>query len=164
VVKRVLDEGAYELGSSWYGGARLAQYAILQPPPPAPSQTLGVEFGEGLILEGYHLSEGPVLGVTLYWRAEKPLEARYKISVQLLADGQAVPLAQHDSEPANNRRPTDGWAVGEGVVDNHGLLLPPDLGPGEYPLAVVVYLADNPNQRLQTRQGDVWILERWLLP
>jgi hypothetical protein len=37
--------------------------------------------------------------------------------------------------------PTSAWQPGQAVVDRHGLLLPADLAPGGYTLAVAVYHA-----------------------
>ena len=49
-------------------------------------------------------------------------------------------MAQSDTAPAGASRPTSGWSEGEEIVDRHGLLLPDDLPPGEYVLAVGMYL------------------------
>jgi len=157
VVAATLDAGAYPLASTWYGDVRLAQYAVLGPAPDAPAVLLDAHFGDALRLTGYALSAqsarpGDALGVTLFWTADAPLAARYKVTVQLLApDGSLA--AQHDAEPANNLAPTTTWTPGQTVGDTHGLIVPSDALPGEYALAVAVYALDAPGDRLPV-SGD----------
>lgn len=157
IVQATLDTGAYPVASTWYGDVRLAQYAVLGSAPDAPTVMLDVRFGDALRLTGYALSApsalpGDALGVTLFWAADAPLAARYKVTVQLLApDGSLA--AQHDAEPANNLAPTTTWTPGQTVSDTHGLLVPPDAVPGEYALAVAVYALDAPQERLPV-SGD----------
>ncbi len=152
VVAATLDAGAYPVASAWYGDVRLAQYAVLGPAPDAPAVILDARFDDALRLTGYALSAqsarpGDAVGVTLFWTADAPLAARYKITVQLLApDGSLA--AQHDAEPANNLAPTTTWMPGQTVIDTHGLVVPPDAPPGEYALVVAVYALDAPYERL----------------
>lgn len=144
-VQRALSERAFEADSEWYGGVRLAVYAVTGGPADSMATPSGAQFGAppGITLEGYTLSAerltpGDGLGVTLFWRADVAIDARLKVFVHLYAtDGTLV--AQHDAEPANNTRPTDGWQVGETVIDPHGLLLPLDAPPGTYQLAAGLY-------------------------
>ncbi len=158
VVQATLDAGAFPVASAWYGDVRLAQYAVLGPAPDAPTVALDARFGEALRLTGYALSAlaacpGDALGVTLFWTADAPLPARYKITVQLLApDGTLA--AQHDAEPANNLAPTTTWSPGQTVTDLHGVIVPPDAPPGEYTLVVAVYPLDAPDARLPVHAGD----------
>ena len=152
VVAATLDAGAYPVASAWYGDVRLAQYAVLGPAPDAPAVILDARFDDALRLTGYALSApdarpGDAVGVTLFWTADAPLAARYKITVQLLApDGSLA--AQHDAEPANNLAPTTTWMPGQTVIDTHGLVVPPDAPPGEYALVVAAYALDAPYERL----------------
>jgi len=157
VVQATLDSGAYPVASTWYGDVRLAQYAVLGPAPDTPAVTLDARFGEALRLTGYALSAteaqpGDALGVTLFWTADAPLAARYKVSVQLLApDGSLA--AQHDAEPANNLAPTTTWTPGQVVKDTHGVVMPLTARPGTYTLAVTVYPLDAPLERLLVSAG-----------
>ncbi|MEW6580757.1 MAG: glycosyltransferase family 39 protein [Chloroflexota bacterium] len=152
IVQATLDSWAYPVASTWYGDVRLAQYAVLGPPPDVPAVTLDARFGDALRLTGYALSApaarpGDAVGVTLFWTADMPLAARYKVTVQLLApDGTLA--AQHDAEPANNLAPTTAWTPGQTVIDTHGLVVPPDALPGEYALVAAVYALDAPQERL----------------
>jgi len=95
-----------------------------------------------------------VLTLTLFWRAGAPLQTRYKVFVHLYADPDAPPPAQHDGEPGGGLAPTTAWTPGATVIDRHGILIPADLPPGEYTLAVGVYDAGDPAARLQSPQGE----------
>lgn len=160
VVQSTLDSNAYVVGRQWITDVELVQYAILDAPPSRPLTPLDVQFGDMLTLTGFSLSaetfvagRGDVLGVTLYWQADAPVKDRYAVSVQVLrADG--VLADQHDSEPANNLRPTTSFQPHEVVLDNHGLILNHTLSAGQYTLNVVVYDTTDPNQRLQPSTGE----------
>jgi hypothetical protein len=66
------------------------------------------------------------------------VEKNYKVFAHLVdSDGRLV--AQRDSEPAGGSRPTTTWLPNEAITDRVGLLLPPDLEPGEYGLLVGMY-------------------------
>lgn len=91
--------------------------------------------------------------VDLWWTADKMLNDDYTISVFLLDEsGQLV--AQHDSYPLENERPTSGWQPGEVVYDPHPLDLSA-LPPGNYTLGVKVYTWYD-GQTRDTIDGDPW--------
>ncbi len=148
IVRRGLEARAFEADSQWYGGVQLVTYAVTGGPAREMVVRSGARLGDppAIWLDGYTVSEaaaapGDGLGVTLFWGADAPIAARLKVFVHLLGpDGTLV--AQHDSEPANNRAPTDGWQPGVVVVDPHGLLIPLDAPPGEYRLTAGLYLPD----------------------
>lgn len=152
VVQATLDAEAYPVGSRWYGDVRLALYAVPGPAPEQPQAVLDARFGEHISLTGYALSAesvqpGDVVGVTLFWTTSAPLDVRYKVTVQLLApDGRLI--NQHDAEPGGNRALTTTWTPGESIRDTHGLIVPPDLAPGEYPVIVGLYDLNAPLDRL----------------
>lgn len=81
---------------------------------------------------------GASLPVRLVWQARMGSSSPYRVTVQLL-DAAGRPVAQHDGEPADGRRPTTGWLPGEYVVDEHALALPADLTPGAYTLIAALY-------------------------
>lgn len=131
-------------------------------PPTATPVNLG--FGYVMRLAGYDIEpDNGGLDVDLYWHALPGIEAAvgpcveqqveyftatvcprldYSVSLRLVgADGQT--LAQHDSWPANGLLPTSSWRVGDYVQDRHVLALPPDVPPGSYSLAVVVYESES---------------------
>jgi hypothetical protein len=119
------------------------------PAPGLPSDATPVDarLQGGVTLAGltYHVSDlrpGGVVPVTLFWRAEQPLEEDYAVSIRLLAaDGQI--LAQHDERhPALGTSPTGAWRPGDLIGDYHELALGNRLAPGSYRLAVVMYRPD----------------------
>ncbi|GAB4516521.1 MAG: hypothetical protein OHK0046_22050 [Anaerolineae bacterium] len=161
IVENTLDAEAFTAGSAWYGGVRLARYAT-----PAAFDTyksVNVRFGEHITLERYALSTetlqpGDVLQVQLEWSADAPIDQRYKVFVQLLApDGFLV--AQQDSEPAGDSRPTTTWEPDETIVDNHAVIVPNDLPFAHYTLIVGLYNPDQPSERLPTNDGDFLTLQ-----
>jgi hypothetical protein len=160
IVKNTLDSNAFEVDSDWYGDVRLVQYGVLSAPPDQPAQTVNARFGENIILQGYALDIGEdrLIGVTLFWQTDAQLDTRYKITVQAL-DEDGFPIAQHDSEPANNRAMTIDWQAGQTIIDNHGLLLPAELPSGEFRLIVGVYELDAPENRLPVNESDSLELE-----
>ncbi|MFP4324004.1 MAG: hypothetical protein ACLFTK_16235, partial [Anaerolineales bacterium] len=163
-----LSDNTYQIFSRWYGDVRLVQYGVLAPPPTEPQTPLDdIRFGEHITLIGYSITgdlraahrAGSVIGVTLYWTTDAALDTRYKVFVQLLGpDGRLI--AQHDSEPANNRAFTTDWTPGELVIDSHGIRVPPGLAPGDYTLITGLYDGENPTARLPVRENDHLILER----
>ena len=48
-------------------------------------------------------------------------------------------ISQHDGLPANGARPTDTWASGDQITDDHQFNIPPNTPPGEYLLRVGMY-------------------------
>jgi mannosyltransferase len=167
IVRQTLDEGAYQILSRWYGDVRLVEYGVLASPPPEPENETEVAFGESILLQGYSLSgeiqPGNVIGVTLYWQAETQLTERYKVFVQVLNEEGAL-VVQHDGEPGGNRLITTDWVPRQTIIDNHGILLPPDLNSGTYTIIVGLYALDPPNTRLPVNGGDTLTLERISLP
>jgi len=97
-------------------------------------------YENGLILHNtaFHADD---MRLDLWWGADAPINADYTVSAQLLAaDGRLI--AQHDSGPFNNARPTSSIQPGEVVYDPHLLTLADGIdtiAPGEYTLSVKVY-------------------------
>lgn len=142
LVEGWLATHAYPAGDRWYGTVRVAIYG-LGPLPEEPATPLEARFGETIRLHGYALGEGPfapgeVVPVTLFWEAEGAITERYKLFLHLL-DGSGGLAAQTDAEPLGNLLPTDRWEMGQTVTDRIGVLLPPDLPPGEYALVMGLY-------------------------
>ena len=159
VVERTLDARAFKAVDQWRGDVRFVSYAVPDAPPSAPSEMLGLDFGEsGIYLSGVALAEralrpGEIVQLTLFWEATQTIEGRYKVFVHILdQNGQLV--AQRDSEPVGNLKPTDRWEVGETVIDNHGVLLPADLPAGEYQLLFGLYDFFDPAVRLTVAEVD----------
>lgn len=159
VVEATLTAQAFQVDSRWYGDVRFVLYAAQGQAATAPTDSLDARFGGHIMLHGFALDRtayrpGEVLTLTLFWQTDAPLQARYKVFVHLYADPDAPPPAQHDSEPGGGLAPTLDWTPGQTIIDRHGVLLPPDLPPGDYTLAVGLYEADDPGARLPTAQGE----------
>ena len=141
-VEARLAAHAYKADDRWYGRVRLAIYGVA-PLPEETAVSLEARFGEAIHLRGYSLAgdafaPGDVLPVTLFWEAQAPIAERYKVTVQLL-NGAGQLVAQHDTEPGDGLVPTNTWQPGQALTDRYGILLPADLPPGHYTLAVALY-------------------------
>ena len=143
VVERWLDRQAFKGIDAWQGNLRFVAYALAND---LQRQAVAAEpFGDQIALFAQEqpafpqrVAAGDVALVRLWWRALRPLETRYKVTVQLL-DMRDQVIAQRDSEPAGGAQPTDTWTVGEPVQDNHGLFIPFGTPPGEYRLIAALY-------------------------
>ncbi len=136
--------------------------------PPPVQHSLELEFGDGVIrLLGYDLEESPVMmgdsvNLTLYWQSVTQTSVSYKVFVHLLDSTDNI-RGQRDSPPLNGDWPTTCWAPGEVVADPYTLTLPADAPPGDYTLAVGLYL-EKTWERLpvdgadQVRLGPVKVL------
>jgi hypothetical protein len=104
---------------------------------------VGATLGDKILLAAYELPRqdyrpGDTLLLSLWWQAIQPLEQGYTVFVHLTGvDGN--PINQHDGLPANGTRPTDTWAPGDQIADDHQFSIPSDTPPGEYWLRVGMY-------------------------
>ena len=155
VIERWLDEHMFKVSEEWVGDVRFVVYAL---PGEAPAESIpsGATFvgrdGEAITLEEFTVwpmeaRPGDVVRARLVWSADRTPARPYKVFLHLL-DAVGGVVAQHDGEPAGGSRPTTSWATGERVIDNHGVLLPPDLPPGDYTLRLGLYDAFDPETRL----------------
>ncbi|MEE8389169.1 MAG: glycosyltransferase family 39 protein [Anaerolineae bacterium] len=126
---------------------------------PSSAHSAGVQVGDfaellGYELEAAELTAGQPFRLTLYWRAlnDGPLETPYTVFTQLLAaDGHLI--AQHDSPPVENERPTTTWVGGEVIVDSHTLAFSDLAYTG--PATLIVGLYDSATvTRVGTAQGQ----------
>ena len=156
IVKRKLDRETFQIDEDWYGSVRLARYVT--PLEPGILVESGARFGPANIddppieLVSYALSDdtlqnGDVLQLRLDWRTDTPLDARYKVFVQLLHPDGTLAI-QRDSEPLGGTRPTATWEPGETLADRHALPIPDDLHASHYRLIIGLYNPDNANKRL----------------
>jgi hypothetical protein len=127
--------------------------------PPSSAHNVGVRIGDFAELLGYELKSsrlvaGQPFRLVLYWRAlnDDPLETSYTVFTQLLAaDGHLI--AQHDSPPVENGRPTTTWVGGEVIVDAHMLAFSEPAYTG--PVTLIVGLYDSTTVvRVSTAQGQ----------
>jgi hypothetical protein len=108
---------------------------------------LDVALADGIRLQGYDLnpespSPGESLELTLFWQAMATPLQEYTVFVHLL-DSSGNQVTGADSPPVNGDYPTTLWQAGEQILDEHTMLLPADLPPGEYGLAVGMYNPDS---------------------
>lgn len=106
------------------------------------------EFGDPAIIQlaGYELAPetavaGETLLLTLYWRALQTTPQNYDVFVHLV-DAQDQIVAQGDGPPLNGFRTTASWRPNEAFVDEHRILVPPEVAPGTYRLWVGFYNRD----------------------
>lgn len=135
-----LAEHAYLARTGWFASARLLLYAN---PPPGPTATAGVRFGDELALQAYGLwpqqaRPGDIAALTLVWQAQRQMGDDYQLSLRL-RDAQGHLYWQNDSPPRDGFYPTSRWSLTATVEDHHGLLIPPGTPPGEYSLGLRMY-------------------------
>ena len=108
---------------------------------PAEHQ-LYANFGDQIALLGYdasadELQPGDTLYLTLYWKALQGLDINYQVFVHLLgADG----LAAQSDKINPGEFPTRRWPIDKYVRDEHQLEIPADLPPGDYEVAVGLWV------------------------
>ena len=165
VIERWLDGNTYKASEEWVGDVRFAVYAVPHQADitvtPSGATFAGLD-GETITLKSYTVwpqmaRPGEVVQAQLVWTADATPARPYKVFLHLIAaDGSLV--AQRDAEPVGGSRPTTTWMPGEEVVDNHGLLMPPDLPPGDYALRLGLYDAFDPAIRLAVEGADSLLL------
>lgn len=158
LVERWLDANAFKATDEWVSDVRFVVYAVPQEPAATLETTAGVQLGDAITLLGYTLrgeeiAPGDIVQVTLFWETAQVLPERYKVFLHLV-DEAGVPVAQRDSEPGGGLALTTTWLPGEEVVDNHGVLVPLGLAPGEYRLLLGLYELAEPGRRLPLPSGD----------
>jgi len=160
LVEDWLNRNAFPLGAEWLENARITAYSAcgseLEETP------LQAVFADRIELRACALDPGPrgstdVIHVSLSWRSLQPMDTDYTVFVHLIDEGGRI-WAQHDSHPVGCSCPTSSWESGEEITDHHGLVLPADIPPGEYNLALGLYdattgerlLVGTPEQEMPT--------------
>lgn len=146
-----MPTGAYTLTVD---GVPLAAFTLALNPldgrsnPASTGQPLDWMFGDSIHLLGYELSSARVrpgehLTVVLFWRADAPIDQRYKINTFVLGDfnpARGNPLwGGQDSEPFNWEIPTTAWPVGEVLIDSYTFRVDENAPDGTYQIGVVMY-------------------------
>ena len=136
---------AFDAYAKQFDAAATADFPLDYPTiEPAPQQRVDANLDNLVHLEGYTLDAaealhpGDTVRLTLFWRAQQPLQESFKVFNQVRSDA-GVMVAQQDSLPVCNRHPTRGWRPGELVVDHRTLQIAPDAMPGAYPLYSGMY-------------------------
>lgn len=159
-----LDQHAYKALDLWRGNVRFVIYALPKAIPPGEmKQQLNVQLGDRITLQGYTLQEesvaaGEILQLTLFWRAEAPIEERYKVFVQVLDPANHI-VGQRDAEPGGGARLTTLWPLGETIADNYGVLIRPGTPPGRYRLIAGLYSLTT-GERLPVNGNDKVLLSQ----
>ncbi len=151
-----LAERAYKALDTWYGGVRLAIYAVPTAPPEEIRHPLDARLGDEVALLGYNLltrevEAGDILPFTLFWQAQAQPQERYKVFVHVLDEAGHI-VGQQDSEPGDGLNITTSWQPGETVADNYGILIRPGTPPGQHRIEVGMYSPAS-GQRLAVSEG-----------
>ncbi len=165
LVERWLDGHAFKAREEWVGDVRFVTYAMPQGPAGEMETAVDLRFGEDILLLGYTLATetvrpGEIVTLTLFWQTERPLATRYKVFLHLVDEAGQI-VAQRDSEPGGGLALTTTWTPGQIVVDNHGVLVPAGVPPGNYRLLLGLYDLSDPAGRLpiETAGGEVDVYE-----
>lgn len=119
-------------------------YPTVAPPIANPMR---VNLGDEIWLEGYAISypqplhAGDTIRLTLYWRAQQPILANYKVFNQSYY-GEGNMIAQRDGYPVCETRETWRWDPGELITDEYELPVAPDAPDGLYPLYTGMYVEE----------------------
>ena len=104
-----------------------------------PAETaVFADFGEQIALIGYDTTTllarpGDDLGITLYWKAQRPLNINYQVFIHVLAPDGFLSAQSDKLNPGDF--PTRRWPMDKYVRDEHTINLPPGLVPGFYRVA-----------------------------
>ncbi len=128
--------------------------------PDSLGKITGVTFGGQVALVGYQFEPTEdYLRVTAAWQAAQRHLPDITVFVQLLDAATGNRVAGFDSQPVRGEWPSSRWAVGEVVVDDYLVAIPPDLPPGHYLIIVGLYHPQT-GERLTLSDGQ----DHWLLP
>ena len=86
----------------------------------------------------FNVRPGEMLGVSLVWQAQGPVEHDYTVGVYLMNPSGTI-LLQHDRQPVAGFAPMTDWIPSVLLRDNYGFLLPDELSPGMHQIWIVVY-------------------------
>lgn len=150
VVQGWLNQRGYQTQHRWFGGVQLVLYVFPGSGfarEDAPQTNFGdfirllryrLEGGQPSATGGPSVVAGEALRLSLAWQAIGRVEGAYKVFTHLL-DEDGLLWGQHDAEPGGGSRPTTTWAVGDRIVDNHGLPVLPGTPPGRYLVEIGLY-------------------------
>jgi len=139
----------YEEYAAAFDAHALADLPLTYPSVDPPiANPMHVNLGNTITLEGYAihyekpLRPGDAIYLTLYWRAQKPIDKSYKVFNQsFFGDGQII--AQRDGYPVCEGRETWRWDPGELITDPYVIPVQEDAPDGLYPLYTGLYLEES---------------------
>jgi Mg-chelatase subunit ChlD len=111
-------------------------------PLPQDIIPISARFNGEIELIGYQLFDkalkpGEPIGLTLYWRALRPIKDDYTVFIQV-SNAEGIVLGQ-DSPPAQGNAPTHNWQPGRIIEDHHELPTVENLSPGKYEVIAGIY-------------------------
>ncbi|MCL6431774.1 MAG: glycosyltransferase family 39 protein [Anaerolineae bacterium] len=158
IVEGWLNQHAYKSLDAWYGNLRFVIYAVPVGKAGEDIQhPLSATLGDLVRLEGYSLvsdevTSGDILQLTLFWRATRPVERRYKVFTHLI-DPAGHLFGLRDAEPLGGARPTTSWQEGELIIDRYGLPVLAGTPPGEYLIEIGMYGLEDGRRLVVSSQG-----------
>lgn len=93
----------------------------------------------GFWMNGNRFESGSYQQLVLSWRALADLEHDYSISLRIYREDWTEVWRQDVQNPVSGMYPTSRWVENELVHDYHELAIRPDMEPGNYFWALVVY-------------------------
>ncbi len=94
-------------------------------------------FTNGMILRSARVDLED-LRLDTIWETARPLERDFVLSAKLL-DANGAVVAQHDSQPQDNQKPTSGWQVGDLIYSPHEMTELVPIAAGAYQVIAQVY-------------------------
>lgn len=127
-----------------------------------PTYPQVARFSSGVDLLGYDAPEGEFipgseLRLRLYWQSQVPIDQIYKTFVHIW--GTPTPMeggriwGQEDAQPCDNSYPYSYWMPGDILVEERHISIPPETPPGEYQIAVGMYIDDGPRFTILDETG-----------
>lgn len=114
---------------------------------PRAATALGVHLGDSITLEGYSAGletagstsgqPSPMVRLTLYWRASKPVSADYTVFAHLLSAGEKK--TQNDGPACVGACPSTAWTPGGLIEDTRLIPAPPGVAPDTLEVLVGLY-------------------------
>jgi hypothetical protein len=154
-VEQLLMAQGFRARSDNFAGQRLVLFAYpndLAAHSIRVDATFAAQIKLGQVAYLPRASAGEALPIELHWQALTRLTEDYHVFIHGV-DHNGQTVAQADGQPALWTRPTTTWAVGETIIDRHGLWIPPQIQPGDYQLQVGLYPPQD-GQRLPLATGE----------
>jgi hypothetical protein len=170
VVEKWLDAHAERVKTTQVDKFQVVLYHTL-PEITREMVPLDARVGDGVRLLGYVLRDaqgqaveraevkpGDELRLSLYWQAERPIDAEYVVFVHLL-DETGWLRGQQDNQPRRGTFPTRAWIPGDLVVDAYTVPVAADAPPGTALLEIGMYDPAS-GERLQVTGVDADRVQR----
>ena len=158
LVRDALYARTFPSGDADLADSKMLLYAVPGPPTIMRSSATIADYSVARlesIGQSGATEPGSTIGVTLTWKAKGPMDRSYRAFAHLLND-RGEKIAQWDTVPADETRPTDLWRPDETIVDRHGLFVPWDAS-GKLAVAVGLYADDGRLKRVDG--GDTTVAQ-----